>query len=404
MIVDTLPRWLNFQASNKPANVAIRHKQLGVWGEKRWSELHSELLQVVLLLEEKGFKRGDTLFLLSYPGPEALLLSIAAQWLGGVSAPLDPTYEDAKVIALLNALQPSFVFAESQAQVDILLKAKLTHQLVIYADARGLSSDKKSYQHLALHQYSDIHAKANITRQIDSLKYISIAEPDDEAFVFYRLDESGQVEFQKLTHDEMLNHGRQLIKQESLTEQEEALAARAFAASGHVRYLLAPWLIAGFKLNFPENIHTRDVDRRESGPTLVAGTSATYQRLEALVQSRLPLPNTLHRKFLDWSLETTTQSFFIRRAIAYWLIARPLRDVIGLSRTRVPLLVGEGLPASSIAFFASIGVQVRNWPDVSEWYKSDAELDKPKRLSDLNRESSEHTKSLKGASLVGVAA
>ena len=52
---------------------------------------------------------------------------------------------------------------------------------------------------------------------------------------------------------------------------EEALAARVFAASGQARYLLAPWLSAGFCLNFPEALATRDTDRRELGPTLGAG-------------------------------------------------------------------------------------------------------------------------------------
>jgi len=366
MITDTFPNLLNFQAFDKPLSIAIRHKQLGIWHEKRWGELHHELLQLVRLLKEKGFKAGDTLYLLSHPRPEALLLSIAAHWLGGIAAPLDPAYAESKVSALLNALQPAFIFAEGQLQVDQVLSLGLSQMLIIYADARGLSH----YENGTLVSYAD----SKKLQPIDYLNQLSVAEPEHTAFVFYRLNENADVNLQQLSHAEMLAHGRKLVKQEALTDNEEALAARAFAASGHVRYLLSPWLLAGFKLNFPENIDTRDIDRRELGPTLVAGTSATYQRLHALVESRLPLPNTLHRRLFDWALSTSKIDFFLRRLIAYWLIIRPLRDVIGFSRTRVPLLVGERLPAKSASFFASIGIHVKNWPDVADWQQSNIKV------------------------------
>lgn len=399
MTVDTFPHLLKFQAFDKPLSVAIRHKRLGIWHEKRWGELNQELLRLVRLLKEQGFEAGDTLFLLSYPRPEALLLFIAAHWLGGVSAPLDPSYADASVTTLLHALKPSFIFAEGQLQVDQVLSLGFSLKLIIYADERGLTH----YDHATLKQYADIK---NV-EPIDYMQHISIAEPADTAFVFYRLGENGNVELQKLSHAEMLAHGRQLVKQEALTEREEALAARAFAAGGHVRYLLSPWLLAGFKLNFPENIDTRDTDRRELGPTLVAGTSATYQRLESLVESRLPLPDTLHRRLFDWSLSTTKTSFLIRRVIAYWFIVRPLRDVIGFSRTRVPLLVGEPLPEKSARFFASIGIQIRNWPDIAEWYKADIKVLRAKKTktsnnSDVNK--FDVNKLNKDSAQVGVAA
>jgi len=364
MTVDTLPSWLSFQATTRHIDVAIRHKQLGIWQEKRWGELHRELLRLVYVLKEKGFARGDTLFLLSYPRPEALLLSIAAQWLGGVSAPLDPSYEEANILTLLRELQPAFIFAEGQLQVEQVLKLNVAHRLVMYADDRGLSS----YEHGVLQSYSDLG-----DYEVEDLDVAAVAEPADDAFVFYRLDEYQQVELQKLTHLEMLTHGRELIKQEALTKNEEALTARGFAASGDVRYLLAPWLLAGFKLNFPESIETRDIDRRELGPTLVAGTRQTYQRLEALIESRLPLPGGIVRALFDWSLSSPPSSWWIRKLIAYWLIIRPLRDVIGFSRTRIPLLVGESLPEKSSRFFASLGIEIRNWPDITGWEQVNAD-------------------------------
>lgn len=364
MAADTLPHWLALQAQQRPARVAIRHKQLGLWQQHRWQSVHQAVLRAADSLQQRGFTKGDTLFLLSEPRPEALLLSLAAHWLGGVSAPLDAAYAQPQLLDLLHTLRPKFVFAEAQTQVDQVLAAKPDVSLLIYADARGLAG----YRHPAIQAYSDIVANA-----VDE-GLASVAENHDVAFRFYRLGEQYQLEYRELTHAELLHNGRQLVAQEALTEDEQALAARAFAASGHARYLLSPWLLAGFTLNFPENLATRDTDRRELGPTLVAGTAATYQRLYTLTQSRWPLPASWQFGLVAWALRAYQQQLPVLSTLANWLVILPLQDVLGLRRTRVPLLVGEPLSAEAEQFFLSIGIQVRSWPEATAWQTSQLQV------------------------------
>lgn len=367
MAADTLPHWLAWQAQQRPARVAIRHKQLGIWQQSSWQTLQDAVLLAARFLQQSGFGQGDTLFLLSEPRPEALLLSLAAHWLGGVSAPLDPAYAQPQLLDLLHTLRPKFVFAEAQAQVDQVLAAKPDVHVVIYADARGLAD----YRHPAIYAYRQVTTLA-ASETLPELA--SIAVPRDIAFRFYRLNAQYQLEYRELTHAELLNNGRQLVAEEALTDHEQALAARAFAASGHARYLVSPWLLAGFTLNFPENLATRDTDRRELGPTLVAGTAATYQRLYALTQSRWPLPKTWQFSVVTWALRVYRQRLPVLSTLARWLVILPLQDVIGLRRTRVPLLVGEPLTAEAEQFFHSIGIQVRGWPEESPWQSSQLQV------------------------------
>lgn len=362
MAADTLPNWLALQTQQRPYGVAIRHKKLGIWHETTWQSVQHEVLLAAEFLQQKGFTKGDTLFLLSEPRPEALLLSLAAHWLGGISAPLDPAFAQPQLLDLLHSLRPGFVFAEAQTQVDQVLEAKPDVRLVIYADARGLAG----YQHPVLSAYSQIVSAG--VKEANALKVA--AEASQIAFRFYRLNEHYQLEYRELSHAELLNNGRQLVAKEALTDREDALAARAFAASGHARYLLSPWLLAGFTLNFPENLATRDTDRRELGPTLVAGTAATYQRLYALTQSRWPLAGSWQFAFVSWALRAFQQRTPLFSTLAAWLVILPLQDVLGLRRTRVPLLVGEPLSVEAEQFFNTIGIQVRGWPEESVWQAS----------------------------------
>lgn len=362
MAADTLPDWLARQAEKRPLQIALRYKKLGIWNEQSWQAVHNQVLLAARFFQQKGFGKGDTLFLLSEPRPEALLLSLAAHWLGGSAAPLDPAYAQPQLLDLLHTLRPQFVFAEAQAQVDQVFEAKPDVQVVIYANARGLAA----YHHPALHAYTQVLSTGETLPGV----LLAVASAEAVAFRFYRLGDQYQLEHRELSHAELLKNGRQLVVHEQLTEREEALAARAFAASGHARYLLSPWLLAGFKLNFPENISTRDTDRRELGPTLVAGTAATYQRLYTLVQSRWPLPKTWQFALVKSALKHYQKRVPLLATVANWLVIQPLKDVLGLRHARVPLLVGEPLSAEAEQFFKSIGIEVRDWPEEAAWQAS----------------------------------
>ena len=166
---------------------------------------------------------------------------------------------------LLTRLKPAFVLAESLDAVQQVRSTDTPPRELLYLDGRGLNSAEdrglSAYAELSVGVTADATAPAS-----DSAA---------TAFVFHP---AGLGQPQRLSHGQLLDGARKLVARESLSASEEALAARVFAASGQARYLLAPWLSAGFCLNFPEALATRDTDRRELGPTLVLGTRESYAR------------------------------------------------------------------------------------------------------------------------------
>lgn len=354
----TLPHWLLHQSDWQAGRVALRHKRLGVWQQRSWRQAADEVHRLATALRASGFGEGATLAIVSRPRPEALLAALATQWLGGVAALLDPLEPAAGQIELLRAIEPQAVFAEGLPEIERLQASQLVPGLVLYADGRGVADTGPAG--LALADYAQL-----ALRETDCPWPVQ-THAGRAAFAFYRHGADGRIEQQRITHAELLSEGQRLVQAEQLGAHEEALAARAFAASGQARYLLAPWLIAGFCLNFPENLATRDNDRRELGPTLVAGTAQTYGRLHALILSRLPRPGSAQRRLVDWALAKKPGA--ARKVLGEWLVRRPLRDVIGFTRTRAPLLVGEPLPADAQAFFAALGIEVRAWPDPAQWH------------------------------------
>ena len=353
----TLPQWLQQQARQQGTGIALRHKRLGVWQVRTWCQLAAEVKRLATALKARGFVPGATLVIVSRPRPEALIAALSAQWLGGVAALLDPLEAAAEQVPVLCELHSEWVFAEGHEEIQRLHAAGLAPRLLIYADGRGLDE---------VSQAGDTLAFAQLLQQGSDLQLEPQPRATHTAFALYRLGEGQRIEQQHISHAELLQEGQRLVYSEQLGHQEEALAARAFATGGQARYVLAPWLIAGFCLNFPENLATRDQDRRELGPTLVAGTRETYERLHAQVLARLPEPGSWRRRLVDWALET--RPGVLNRHVGYWLIRRPLRDVLGFSRTRAPLLVGEALAAPTQVFFQALAIEVRTWPDPAQWH------------------------------------
>ncbi len=351
--IRTLADALAHQARWRPQAIALRQKRLGLWHPMSWRAVEGEVAALAAGLSARGFDTGDTLLLASHPRVEALLAALAAQWLGGTVTLVDPAQRDevfARIVAQTDAVH---VFAEDQQQVDrVLAVAGAAGRLrtLAYADARGLADYPGSY----LVSYG---ALASVPRNAAEAPRAAAGQV---AFRFLDLDHDDRVVQWPVTHEDLLQAGRELIAAEGLGAHEVALASRGFTAGGHARYLIAPWLLAGFSLNFPENLGTRDNDRRELGPTLVAGTRETYARLAALVRSRLPVRDSLAGRAMARLLDRGTAS---APGLVAALARRSLRDVIGFTRIRSPLLVGPGLDDDTRAFFDALGITVRHWPE-----------------------------------------
>ncbi|WP_122437046.1 AMP-binding protein [Pseudomonas viridiflava] len=333
----SLPQALLIQAQTRNRQIALRYKKLGIWQTRTWDEVAQDVDHLAEALHLQGFKATDCLLIISEANAEALLLTLAAQALGGSVSLIKPSVDHRSWLA---TVKPRYAVVQNLELVAQLSDAE--PDVVIVLDDRGLHDA----EHTRLVDYAELLKPA--------AKGVRKPLIDAAACAFVFQTPQGE---QRLTHADLLDGARQLVDIQAITERDQALAARVFAASGQALYLLAPWLVAGFCLNFPEALSTRDNDRRELGPTLVLGTRESYARLELWARERLPLPGTFAHALYRWAM--VPAKGVIRRQLGYWLIRRPLLDVLGMSRLSKPLLAGDALTPQSQAFFAALGILPR---------------------------------------------
>ena len=346
----TLPAWLVEQARRRPDAPALRHKRLGTWTQSSWRALAQKVQALACGLHLRGFGAGDVVLIVGQPCEEALLLALAAQWCGGAAAPFDPSSPDGLLEAIVRHLEPRFCFAGDDVQVDRLLALS---QHVIDANPRDLRA----------HPHPDVLAYRTLVLQAGDIR--PLAQPGTDAFIFFRHTPGLVLVEQRVNHAMLIREAQLVVAKEQLNAGDDAFAARAFATAAQARYLVAPWLLTGFCLNVPESMATRDNDRRELAPTLVAGTRETYGRVARYVDARLPPGASIRRRLLDALADEATPALW--RFIAWWFVVRPLREVIGFKRTRAALVVGAPLDQDAARLFKTLRVDVRAWPDEGEW-------------------------------------
>lgn len=337
----SLPGALAYHAQNRGQDIALRYKHLGIWRVRRWGELADEVAHLANALRQRGFQPHDSLLVQSEGRVEAVLISLAAQWLGGSVTLLEPHVEQAARAA------GRFAFVDSVSGRMSLAQAGVRPEVLVYADARGVERVSGA----VLVSYAQLlEAPRHPLSQ-------NAAQPAGPAFVL-----PGATGVFAVSHRELLGNARQLIGHEGLDARDDVLAARAFASSAQVRYVWAPWLAAGLRLNIPETLATRDQDRRELAPSFIVGTAHAYQDLVARVAERAPLPGTFNHWLYQWAMAAPGQQSLLRQWAGYWLVRRPLLDVLGLGRVKAAVLAGSELDPRSRQFLAALGVTPRTWP------------------------------------------
>src|SRR5438552_575886 len=98
----TIPGLLVERARARPARVAFRAKELGVYRETTWAALAARLAAVAQGLAARfGVGRGSTVAILGDPCPEWTIADLAAQALGAVTYGIYPTSAPGEVRYLL---------------------------------------------------------------------------------------------------------------------------------------------------------------------------------------------------------------------------------------------------------------------------------------------------------------
>jgi long-chain acyl-CoA synthetase len=370
----TLPRLLLRNAREFANRTAIREKDRGIWQSYTWAVYHDNVRDFALGLAALGFKRGDRLSVIGDNRPRLYWAQMAAQCLGGVSVPV---YQDsiAKELAYVwNHADVSVIVAEDQEQVDKVMALREQLPLlrcVIYDDARGMAH----YKHEWLRSFADVQALGREFGKTHAGYFeaaIEQGKADDLAFVCYTSGTTGNPKGAMLTHANAVENGRIAAETEDVRVDDDYLAYLPMAWVGDAFYTLIMSLYVGFATNCPESPETVQRDLRELGPTLVLAPPRIWENMLTAVQVKAADAPGIKRLLFERFRGAAERAEILRAdgkpvpaglrmmlALGEFFVYGPVRDQLGLRRTRWALTGGAPLGPDTFRFFRSIGVNLK---------------------------------------------
>ena len=372
--LSTLPRLLLRNAREFPERPAMREKDRGIWQAWTWREFHDHVRDFALGLAALGFTRGDRLSVIGDNRPRLYAAQLAAQTLGGVSVPV---YQDsiAKELAYVwNHADVSVIVAEDQEQVDkvLTLRDQLPNlRWVIYEDVRGMLA----YKHDWLKSFADVEAAGRERAKQEPGFFegaIEQGRPDDIAFVCYTSGTTGNPKGAMISHRNGIETARMAVTSETFRIDDDYLAYLPMAWMGDAFYTVVMSLYIGFTVNCPESPETVQRDLRELGPTQFLAPPRIWENMLTGVLVRAGDSGPLKRRVFEYFRGVAEQveirraerkpvplSLRLQYALGDFLVYAPVRDQLGILRTRFALTGGAPLGPDTFRFFRAIGVNLK---------------------------------------------
>jgi long-chain acyl-CoA synthetase len=370
----TLPEYMLQNARTMAAEPAMRVKEFGIWKTFTWADYTDQVRAFSLGLASLGFGREDKLGIIGSNIPSLYWAQVAAQCLGGMPVPV---YQDsiAKELAfVLHHSEAKMIVAQDQEQVDkiISIKDQLPNlEWLIYCWPRGMNDYDEDY----LKSFDDVQAAG---RDFDSANSgyfdteIGKGKADDVALMCYTSGTTGDPKGVMLTHENMLSCGRIFAANEDVRADDDYLSYLPMAWVGDTVYGLVISLLVGATSNCPEGPSTVMRDLRELGPTGIIAPPAVWEgmlsRLQLKGADATPLKRKIFAYFSDVAKRIEDLKFdgklvpgglALAGKIGEFMVFGPVRDQLGLRRTRWAYTGGAPMGPDTFRFFRGFGVNLK---------------------------------------------
>lgn len=372
--LDTIPKLLLDHSKRRGDSPANRHKDFGIWQSWTWSEVAKEVRNLACGLAKLGFKRGDKLAVIGDNRPRLYWSMVAAQALGGIPVPL---YQDSVAEEMVYVLENSdakFAIVQNQEQTDKLLEIKdrLPHlEYICYEEPRGM----RAYTEEFIFYYKDIQQTGRAFHGENPdyfLREVENGQGSDISIFLYTSGTTGKPKGVVLTQENLLITSRNSLAFDNITGEEEALAYLPMAWVGDNLFSFAQAYVAGFCVNCPEGPETVMTDLREIGPTYYFAPPAIYEAVLTKVMIRMEDAGKIKRLMFNYFMDLAKsvgirildgKSVSIAERALYGLgnllVYGPLKNNLGLSRTRLAYTAGEAIGPEIFSFFRSLGINIK---------------------------------------------
>jgi len=372
----TIPGLLVERALTRPARVAFRSKELGIWRETTWRELADRVAALALgFARDYQVARGETVAIIGNPCPEWTVADLAAQALGAITYGIYPTSAPGEVRHLLQHGGAALIVVEDQEHLDRTLEvldACPAVRAVLVVDTRALFM----YQHPRVRPLADVEnaGRTTLADEPDALGRLARAlSPDQPATIIYTSGTTGHPKGAVYRHGPHLAACANIIEHYPIlkTDEHRAVAMLPLChAMGRNLAITMP-LLADIVPHYPESVDTFADALYEIQPTFVFTVPRYLQKFAAHLLVGLDQSSWVKRAAYRLAIGVGHRALRRRHgapgsatgaaalaAIAHALVFRWLLEKVGFARARLVISSGAPLPPAVAELWQAWGVNL----------------------------------------------
>jgi long-chain acyl-CoA synthetase len=368
---ETLLTYFQKHVKEHPDQVAIRHKDYGIWHDVTWSQYGEKVRQMAMGLISLGLKKGECVSIISENRPEWVYADFGIMSAGGVTAGVYATNSPEQCGYVVQNSGSRFYFAENEEQFDKTLKFRKDTpclEKVIVMEMEGL----KRYEDPMLMSFDDL---LKLGKEYDGKhpglfeQRLSEVKPDDLAVLIYTSGTTGPPKGAMLTHSNLLYMSEAMEEANPIRDGDETLSylplchvfEQLFTVMINVRF--------GTVCNFIESPDTVMDNMKEVSPTVTCGVPRIWEKYASGIMIRMSDATWLKRmifkasmgigmKYAGLKLNFKPIPLYLKTAYlaAYVAVFRKLKERLGFDRVRVAYSGAAPISPDVLKFFNAIGL------------------------------------------------